>query len=336
MTTTPRSAALAKLNALKDGEVRPVNPTDGPDGPVHQWSTPEIDAVSLALACQRPLLVRGEPGTGKTQLAHAVAGVLGWAVQAITVNARTEADDLIYRFDAVRRLADAQAQRTLDEPSYWEPGPLWLAYDWSSAQRHGSHRSQPSAPPAGHVLLIDEIDKAESDLPNSLLELLGQRRLVLPGLGLSVNVPPHAMPLTVFTTNEERQLPQAFVRRCVVLNLEADPSISYTDWLFGRGQSHFGEQTGRPARLGDGILRAAATQLVTDRHHAQQAGVQAPGLAEYLDLLGALHELAPGDPVAQDEQLKRLSAYAFLKAGSVEQQPALSQRRPFGAGLPQA
>ena len=208
------------------------------DASVHCWSTEVIDALTLADVVKRPLLVRGEPGTGKTQLARAAAQHLGWALHAETIHPRYEAQDLVYRFDAVRRLADAQAQRELDDSEYFEPGPIWKAFGWDSANGYGSCRGQ--AHPAGHVILIDEIDKADSDLPNSLLEVLGQRSLWIAPLARLIGGPGVAAPLIVITTNEERELPPAFLRRCVVLNLAPDPAMTYLRWLVERGRAHFG------------------------------------------------------------------------------------------------
>ena len=300
----------------------------------HQWSQREIDALTLSMAARRPLLVRGEPGTGKTQLARAAAQHLGWALHGTTVHARTEPQDLLYRFDAVRRLADAQAQRELAEADYWEPGPLWRAFGWSSAVQYGSCRHW-SHIPHGHVILLDEIDKADSDLPNGLLEILGQRTQHIGALGLTIGGPTTALPLVVITTNEERELPPAFLRRCIVLNLQLEPNASYLDWLLARGAAHFGAQGEQPARLGQAVLLAAAHQLCDDRRSATTFDLPPPGAAEYLDLLTALHTLAPGAEVRQLALLDRLSPYAFVKHLAKADTPQLSQRRaPMPAAAP--
>ena len=330
--------AVQRMGQLTDGDVQTLGDPADPEAPVHQWSQPEIDAFTLALAARRPLLIRGEPGTGKTQLASAAAQWLGWDLQPITIQARTDPQDLVCRFDAVKRLADAQARLGgLDEFDYWEPGPLWRAFDWAGACRYGSYRRRAGeAVPAGHVVLIDEIDKADSDLPNSLLEVLGQRELLLPMQATPVRVAAASQPLVVFTTNEERQLPAAFVRRCMVLSIAPAPQQAYADWLLARGEAHFGTQPGRPRRLASALMRRAAERLAKDRPPAEQAGAPVPGLAEYIDLLSALHAIAPGQPAAQDDWLRRLNAYAFIKASPTDAGPALSQGRAFddaSAGL---
>ncbi|BDI06127.1 AAA family ATPase [Sphaerotilus microaerophilus] len=331
---------MARFEVLQAGQVVCLAQTDHLDATWHQWSQPEIDALTLAMAARRPLLVRGEPGTGKTQLARAAAHHLGWQLESTTIHSRYEPLDLLYRFDAVRRLADAQ-WRDADadwlqkrEADYWEPGPLWRAFGWSSAVNYGSCRDSvnPSAP-AGHVLLIDEIDKAESDLPNALLEVLGQRSFRIPGLNLAIGGPGQALPLVIITTNEERELPPAFLRRCIVLNLDAGRGV-YTDWLLSRGRAHFGQIPGArdTAEMSDEVLIEAASQLAQDRQAAKEAGLPPPGVAEYLDLLYALHGLAEGDSKAQLDWLKKLKAYAFRKHGHIEGHPELSQQGEAAPG----
>ncbi len=318
------------------GAVHKLPATDHLSESWHKWSKREIDALTLAVAAKRPLLVRGEPGTGKTQLARAAAKHLGWALESATIHSRYEPQDLLYRFDAVKRLADAQlrdvgadwlAER---EAGYWEPGPLWRAFGWCSAVRYGSCRSLAAMPPPkGHVLLIDEIDKAEADLPNALLEVLGQRSFRIPALNLAVGGPDQPLPLVIITTNEERELPPAFLRRCVVLNLDAGEQ-TYVDFLLERGKAHFGEvaEFRSEPLMDEAVLKEAARQLDQDRRNAKDANLPPPGVAEYLDLLYALHELAPGDEAAQLDWLKKLKDYAFRKHGRVEGHPELDQRPP--------
>ena len=332
----------------------------------HQWSAAEIDALTLAYAARRPLLVRGEPGTGKTQLARAAAVHLGWKLHVETIQPRFEPGDLVARFDAVRRLADAQAgERVLDDRRYWRPGVLWLAFGWRSAQdflpagerevkakaekgerdendeqdeKGEKHEKDERGEPRGHVVLIDEIDKADSDLPNSLLEVLAQRSFRVPPLAEPVGGPRVQAPLIVITTNEERELPAAFLRRCIVLTLQADPRLSYRDWLLARGRAHFARlpDGAREELLADDMLALAADQLVRDRAAVSAAGLPPPGLAEYLDLLYAVRELLPDDGVAQRAWLQRLSAYAYLKHAAGDGLPAeASQARtplPAAAG----
>jgi hypothetical protein len=130
---------------------------------VHRFDETSAWAVRAALAAQRPLLVRGEPGSGKSQLARAAAEVLGRLFVAEVVHARSESQDLQWRFDALGRLGDAQAmgaghrspeevRRRLDQRNYLSPGALWWVFNWQSAvaqyERAGG-RTAPPQPPAG-------------------------------------------------------------------------------------------------------------------------------------------------------------------------------------------
>lgn len=270
----------------------------------HRWSQPELDALTLAYAARRPLLVRGEAGSGKSQIARAAAQVLGDTQPLVEViHPRFEALDLLWRLDAVERLADAQIQR-LDSTNrrYVKKGRLWEAIERAASARCRS------------VLLIDEIDKADADLPNSLLGVLGNRSFAVPPLDHeTVQAEADQFPLIVVTTNEERELPAAFVRRCVVLNLNP-PNVDaeFTSWLVERGRVH------AHLSIDVGIRERAAQQVLADRRAAVAEGYPPVGLAEYIDLLSALHELTAAAPKherarAQRHWLDRLSAYALVK-----------------------
>lgn len=276
----------------------------------HRWSQPELDALALAYAARRPLLVRGEPGSGKSQLARAAAKLLGAAPPLVEViHPRFEPRDLLYRYDTIRRLADANAGVALtkdNEQNYVVRGKLWLA--WEEAKK------------APVVVLIDEVDKGESDVPNSLLGILGQRKFKVDEVpDMDTPKPEGQAPLILITTNEERELPAAFVRRCVVLNLNPpDDNDSLRQWLKERVEAHVDVVES----LAAGVVDRALTQVLADRHAAQGHGYPKVGLAEALDLLTALAEITRDVPeAARAEQqlhwLNRISAYALVKhAGS--------------------
>lgn len=282
----------------------------------HLWSQPELDALALAHAARRPLLVRGEPGSGKSQLARAAAALLKADSPLVQViHPRFEPRDLLYRYDTIRRLADANAPGGLkDDASYVRPGVLWRA--WEKAAQ------------GPVVVLIDEIDKGDADVPNSLLEILGQRSFAVDeAQGMQTpKLPVDAMPLVLITTNEERELPAAFVRRCVVLNLnppgqDADLRI----WLLQRVQAH----EAVASRLDASVIERAVDQVLADRRDAQRLGLPKVGLAETLDLLTALADITqahqgPEQAAQQHEWLDRLSAYALVKHAGVDP----GQRRP--------
>ncbi|NQV25801.1 MAG: MoxR family ATPase, partial [Rhodopirellula sp.] len=260
---------------------------------VHVFDRDSVDAVNTALAAKRPLLVRGEPGTGKTQLAQAVARKLKRAFVQLTVDSRTESRDLLWRFDAVRRLAHAQlvgavsggegsekvSLTDLDEARFVSPGPLWWAFHWESAvtqakesaapepQLHSSVPLENGVPTNGCVVLIDEIDKGETDVPNGLLEALGSSRF--PRFGSAEHVcvdEKRPAPLVIVTTNEERTLPDAFLRRCVLLDLTLPPKgYDLKSWLVKVGKAHFEGVT-------DELLLKAAEMLEKDRSALDGSG----------------------------------------------------------------
>jgi MoxR-like ATPase len=301
---------------------------------VHVFTEPMVDAVNAALASGRPLLVRGEPGTGKSQLARAAAERLRRPFLSFVVDARTEARDLQYRFDAVARLAEAQIQgalaaagrdeaelrAALAEACFLSPQALWWAFDWEQAKAFPQGRgSVPPPAPAGWqaahgvVLLIDEIDKADSAVPNGLLECLGQGRFPLPGGG-EVSWQPQATPLVVVTTNEERTLPDAFLRRCWVLHLGwPAESAALRAELVHWGRAHFPALEAR-------VLERAAELLERDRRAADDLQLNPPGGAEYLDLLRALDRRYPGDAAKQLAWLEATAGFALRKHPELHRQ----------------
>lgn len=273
----------------------------------HYWSKPEIDALTLAYAARRPLLLRGEAGSGKSQLARAAAAVMEVGDPLVEViHPRFDPIDLLYQYDAVQRLADAQVGRVHNNAEHYIlKGRLWEAFE------------QCVTPPARPVLLIDEIDKADADIPNALLDVLGNRSFTVKHLGgRRIDGGAQGLPLILVTTNEERELPAAFVRRCIVLNLNPPNHRShpeqFVEWLVRRGRVH------QHLLIQNEVRHHAAQQVLQDRRDADQAGYPKVGLAEYIDLLTALHELTDeSDPKLRSDQqfhwLNRLSAYALVK-----------------------
>ncbi|WP_118857282.1 AAA family ATPase [Sphingomonas mesophila] len=155
-------------------------------------------AVNAAVTLRRPLLVKGEPGTGKTVLAHEIAGALGAPLIEWHVKSTTRAVQGLYEYDAVARLRDGQLgdPRVHDISNYIRKGKLWEAF------------TAPQLP----VLLIDEIDKADIEFPNDLLQELDRMEFHVYETGETVRAAER--PVVVITSNNEKELPDAFLRRC--------------------------------------------------------------------------------------------------------------------------
>ncbi len=155
-------------------------------------------AVNAAIVLERPLLVKGEPGTGKTVLAREVAAALGAPLIEWHIKSTTKAQQGLYDYDAVSRLRDSQLgdERVKDIRNYIRKGKLWEAF----------------VSPARPVLLIDEIDKADIEFPNDLLQELDRMEFFVYETGEVVKAAQR--PIVFITSNNEKELPDAFLRRC--------------------------------------------------------------------------------------------------------------------------
>ncbi|HEY1301732.1 MAG TPA: MoxR family ATPase [Stellaceae bacterium] len=162
-------------------------------------ATPDLQiAVNAAIALERPLLVKGEPGTGKTILAHEIARGIGKDLITWHIKSTTKAQQGLYEYDAVSRLRDGQLgdARVHDIANYIVPGKLWEAFEADAAP----------------VLLIDEIDKADIEFPNDLLLELDRMEFYVYETRHTVQA--RHRPVVVITSNNEKELPDAFLRRC--------------------------------------------------------------------------------------------------------------------------
>jgi MoxR-like ATPase len=155
-------------------------------------------AVNAAIALERPLLIKGEPGTGKTVLAYEVAKALNAPLLTWHIKSTTKAQQGLYEYDAVTRLRDSQLgeERVKDVANYIKKGKLWEAFD----------------APVRPVLLIDEIDKADIEFPNDLLQELDRMEFYVYETNQTIKAA--VRPVVIITSNNEKELPDAFLRRC--------------------------------------------------------------------------------------------------------------------------
>ena len=155
-------------------------------------------AVNAAIALERPLLIKGEPGTGKTVLAEEIAKALGSELITWHIKSTTKATMGLYEYDAVTRLRDSQLgdERVKDVKNYIKKGKLWEAFE---------HGGRP-------VLLIDEIDKADIEFPNDLLQELDRMEFYVYETNETIKAA--VRPIVIITSNNEKELPDAFLRRC--------------------------------------------------------------------------------------------------------------------------
>jgi MoxR-like ATPase len=156
-------------------------------------------AVNAAVTLERPLLVKGEPGTGKTVLAHEIAASLKMPLLTWHIKSTTKAQHGLYEYDAVSRLRDSQLgdAKVKDIANYIKPGKLWQAFE---------------SPQERMILLIDEIDKADIEFPNDLLLELDRMEFYVYETGQTIKA--KHRPVVIITSNNEKELPDAFLRRC--------------------------------------------------------------------------------------------------------------------------
>jgi MoxR-like ATPase len=172
-------------------------------------SPPLVDAVNCAVALERPLLIKGEPGTGKTLLARHVSDGLGMPMLSWHIKSTSKAADGLYVYDTVQRLNDSRfgGGDVSDIRRYIKLGPLGQAFSASTRQ----------------VLLIDEVDKADLEFPNDLLRELDEMRFTVIETGDEIVA--KERPVVIITSNNEKELPDAFLRRCIFHYIEFPDAV---------------------------------------------------------------------------------------------------------------
>lgn len=295
----------------------PSTAGDRRDGAIYVYRPEIVLAVNVALATGRPLLLRGPSGSGKSSLARHVSRVQGWRYYEEVVTSRTQARDLMWKFDTLRRLNDSQiADRDVQpDAAYVEPGVLWWAFDRQLAKRRGApddarvpNATDPREGPDvdGSVVLLDEIDKADPDVPNNLLVPIGSLQFPFSDTGSrSITVNGRRSPPLIFiTTNDERELPNAFLRRCVILKLRAPGQKR----LITIARAHFEHEP----RNGDETLFSELAKKITPATEEEDKDADAqprPSTAEYLDALRTCRQLEvqPKDDDAAWEAIRTIT-----------------------------
>jgi len=161
-------------------------------------STADLNiAVNASISLEKPLLVKGEPGTGKTELARQIAESLGLEIIEWNIKSTTKAQQGLYEYDAISRLRDSQLNKNVTDVSkYIKKGKIWNAFESEKKT----------------VLLIDEIDKADIEFPNDLLQELDKMEFYV--YEIDKLVKSNNRPIVIITSNNEKELPEAFLRRC--------------------------------------------------------------------------------------------------------------------------
>jgi MoxR-like ATPase len=262
--------------------------------PVYVYDETIILAVNVAIATGRPILVRGPSGWGKSSLAKSVADILGRRYYENVISSRTQARDLLWEVDMIRRLQDAQVGKLESFTHYIKPGVLWRAFNFKSAQiqeikalsptnlkifEEQDYNNHPQNHPRA-VVLLDEIDKADPDLPNNLLIPLGSLYFTVEETGTKVECEYNKPPLIFITTNDERELPPAFLRRCIELQL-SKPN------LLEVGKAHFNENLDIVEKVA-GLLENTEGEQDIEQFSIQSSS---PSPAEFIDTVNACIKL---------------------------------------------
>jgi MoxR-like ATPase len=279
-------------------------------------------AVNVALASGRPLLLSGEPGSGKSTLAADVAWKLKRRFYTDVITSRTQAQDLLWSFDAVGRLARANTNKDAGAiEQFVQPGVLWRAFQPKTAAEHGKSPVARAWGDQGEhaVVLLDEVDKADPDIPNDLLSVLDQREFRVTETDRRVAASAKLEVLVVLSTNGERDLPPAFLRRCVAHHIAfpSDP-VKRAEHMRVIVRKHFSAQ-----EVSDDLLAAVIDLFGAVKDGAELRKLRAPSTAELIDALRACVRL--GVKASTDPVWERIATAAMWKHPTKPARPELEQ-----------
>ncbi|MEM7394049.1 MAG: MoxR family ATPase, partial [Verrucomicrobiota bacterium] len=236
------------------------------DGHVYVYTSKTVLAIQVAMATGRPLLLHGPAGCGKSSLAAFAARTMNWNYIEQVITSRTRAQDIQWTFDALSQLKDARINKLKKIESYVQPQALWWAINPETAARRGwpvgqkkpsgfqaaKHPGELRSPKHPSVVLLDEIDKADPDVPNDMLVALGSLQFRVTESERDVKARQDLpLPLIIITTNNERSLPRAFLRRCVVHKIEPPQE----DLLEDIAKAHFGDDSEDQVKLYQDVIK---------------------------------------------------------------------------------